>query len=138
MCHDQGDIALKLLDFEGGVNATLALPIIRTSVDYGGAFDIAGQGVTSTLSLVRALEFAAHLAQARKQPERRPIITSLSTWLVRAASTIEYRSRSAVIRDARPFSRTSRPLKVPPPRLPGAGFPIQPNGPSRINGVPGE
>jgi 4-hydroxythreonine-4-phosphate dehydrogenase len=66
MYHDQGHIPLKLLDFEGGVNVTLGLPIIRTSVDHGTAFDIAGQGVASSVSLVRALEFAAHLAQARK------------------------------------------------------------------------
>ena len=66
MYHDQGHIPLKLLDFEGGVNVTLGLPIIRTSVDHGTAFDIAGQGVASTVSLVRALEFAVNLAQARK------------------------------------------------------------------------
>jgi 4-hydroxythreonine-4-phosphate dehydrogenase len=62
MYHDQGHIPLKLLDFEGGVNITLGLPIIRTSVDHGTAFDIAGQGVASTRSLVSALEFAARLA----------------------------------------------------------------------------
>ena len=44
MYHDQGHIPLKLLDFEGGVNITLGLPIIRTSVDHGTAFDIAGKG----------------------------------------------------------------------------------------------
>ena len=44
MYHDQGHIPLKLLDFEGGVNVTLGLPIIRTSVDHGTAFDIAGRG----------------------------------------------------------------------------------------------
>ena len=66
MYHDQGHIPLKLLDFEGGVNVALGLPIIRTSVDHGTAFDIAGQGVASTVSLVRALEFAVNLAQARK------------------------------------------------------------------------
>jgi 4-hydroxythreonine-4-phosphate dehydrogenase len=62
MYHDQGHIPLKLLDFEGGVNITLGLPIIRTSVDHGTAFDIAGKGVASTTSLIRALEFAARLA----------------------------------------------------------------------------
>ncbi len=62
MYHDQGHIPLKLLDFEGGVNITLGLPIIRTSVDHGTAFDIAYQGVASTRSLVSALEFAARLA----------------------------------------------------------------------------
>jgi len=62
MYHDQGHIPLKLLDFEGGVNITLGLPIIRTSVDHGTAFDIAGKGVASTTSLVRALAFAVRLA----------------------------------------------------------------------------
>jgi 4-phospho-D-threonate 3-dehydrogenase / 4-phospho-D-erythronate 3-dehydrogenase len=62
MYHDQGHVPLKLLDFEGGVNVALGLPIIRTSVDHGTAFDIAGKGVASTVSLVKALEFAVKLA----------------------------------------------------------------------------
>jgi 4-hydroxythreonine-4-phosphate dehydrogenase len=62
MYHDQGHVPLKLLDFEGGVNVALGLPIIRTSVDHGTAFDIAGRGVASGVSLVKALEFAARLA----------------------------------------------------------------------------
>ncbi len=61
MYHDQGHIPLKLLDFEGGVNVALGLPIIRTSVDHGTAFDIAGKGVASTVSLIRALQFAVRL-----------------------------------------------------------------------------
>jgi 4-phospho-D-threonate 3-dehydrogenase / 4-phospho-D-erythronate 3-dehydrogenase len=64
MYHDQGHIPSKLLDFEGGVNIALGLPIIRTSVDHGTAFDIAGQGVASTVSFVRALEFAARMAKS--------------------------------------------------------------------------
>lgn len=62
MYHDQGHVPLKLLDFEGGVNITLGLPIIRTSVDHGTAFDIAGTGVASTHSLIRAMQFAAKLS----------------------------------------------------------------------------
>lgn len=62
MYHDQGHIPLKLLDFEGGVNVTLGLPIIRTSVDHGTAFDIAWKGLASTRSLVCALEFAVKMA----------------------------------------------------------------------------
>jgi 4-hydroxythreonine-4-phosphate dehydrogenase len=61
MYHDQGHIPSKLLDFEGGVNITLGLPIVRTSVDHGTAFDIAGQGKASTVSFIRALDFAARL-----------------------------------------------------------------------------
>jgi 4-phospho-D-threonate 3-dehydrogenase / 4-phospho-D-erythronate 3-dehydrogenase len=63
MYHDQGHVPLKLLDFEGGVNIALGLPIIRTSVDHGTAFDIAGKGEAEPVSFVRALEFAARLAR---------------------------------------------------------------------------
>jgi 4-hydroxythreonine-4-phosphate dehydrogenase len=64
MYHDQGHAPLKLLDFEGSVNVALGLPIIRTSVDHGTAFDIAGQGVASTASFASALELAAQMAAA--------------------------------------------------------------------------
>jgi 4-hydroxythreonine-4-phosphate dehydrogenase len=63
MYHDQGHVPLKLLDFEGGVNVALGLPIIRTSVDHGTAFDIAGQGTAQTASFENALEFAVRLAR---------------------------------------------------------------------------
>jgi 4-hydroxythreonine-4-phosphate dehydrogenase len=63
MYHDQGHIPLKLLDFEAGVNVTLGLPIIRTSVDHGTAFDIAGHGVASTSSLMAAVHFALRMAR---------------------------------------------------------------------------
>ena len=63
MYHDQGHVPLKLLDFEGGVNVALGLPIVRTSVDHGTAFDIAGRGIASTTSLVRALELAVNLSR---------------------------------------------------------------------------
>lgn len=64
MYHDQGHVPLKLLDFEGGVNIALGLPIIRTSVDHGTAFDIAGKGVAETGSFLRALEYAVRLTDA--------------------------------------------------------------------------
>ena len=66
MYHDQGHIPSKLLDFEGGVNIALGLPIVRTSVDHGTAFDIAGTGVASTHSLIRAIEFAEKLTSGGK------------------------------------------------------------------------
>jgi len=66
MYHDQGHIPLKLLDFEGGVNVTLGLPIIRTSVDHGTAFDIAGKGVASPKSFVAAFRMAEKLAERRR------------------------------------------------------------------------
>ena len=62
MYHDQGHIPAKLLDFEGGVNITLGLPIVRTSVDHGTAFDIAYKGVATTKSLVAAYRYAIRLA----------------------------------------------------------------------------
>jgi 4-hydroxythreonine-4-phosphate dehydrogenase len=57
--HDQGLIPLKLLHFEDGVNLTMGLPFIRTSVDHGTAFDIAGQGTANPDSLLAALHLAA-------------------------------------------------------------------------------
>jgi 4-hydroxythreonine-4-phosphate dehydrogenase len=62
MYHDQGHIPMKLHGFADAVNVTVGLPIIRTSVDHGTAFDIAYQGVASTQNLVNAFEMAAQLA----------------------------------------------------------------------------
>jgi 4-hydroxythreonine-4-phosphate dehydrogenase len=78
MYHDQGHIPVKLLGFSvdektgrwealSGVNVTLGLPIIRTSVDHGTAFDIAGAGVASETSLIEAIDLAVVLARARKE-----------------------------------------------------------------------
>ncbi|MFC1541954.1 4-hydroxythreonine-4-phosphate dehydrogenase PdxA [Candidatus Latescibacterota bacterium] len=74
MFHDQGHIALKLAGFKfgsdgceiGGVNTTLGMPIIRTSVDHGTAFDIAGKGVASPQSMIEAVEMAAMLAKGKQ------------------------------------------------------------------------
>jgi 4-hydroxythreonine-4-phosphate dehydrogenase len=63
--HDQGLIPVKLLAFGRAVNVTLGLPIIRTSVDHGTAFDIAGRGTADHGSLVEAIRLAARLATAR-------------------------------------------------------------------------
>jgi 4-hydroxythreonine-4-phosphate dehydrogenase len=63
--HDQGLVPIKLLAFGSAVNVTLGLPIIRTSVDHGTAFDIAGQGVADPGSLVQAVRLAADLAARR-------------------------------------------------------------------------
>ena len=60
--HDQGLIPVKLLAFGEAVNVTLGLPIIRTSVDHGTAFDIAGRGVADPGSLIHAVRLAARLA----------------------------------------------------------------------------
>ena len=77
MYHDQGHVPVKLLGFDvdpetgawralSGVNVTLGLPIIRTSVDHGTAFDIAGQGIASEDSLIEAIDFALQFASRRK------------------------------------------------------------------------
>ncbi|MFO8076065.1 MAG: 4-hydroxythreonine-4-phosphate dehydrogenase PdxA [Egibacteraceae bacterium] len=60
--HDQGHIAAKTLDFEGTVSVTMGLPILRTSVDHGTAFDIAGTGAASPGTLAEAYRAAADLA----------------------------------------------------------------------------
>ncbi len=63
--HDQGLIPVKLVAFGEAVNVTLGLPIIRTSVDHGTAFDIAGKGIANPSSLVTAVALAARLASGR-------------------------------------------------------------------------
>jgi 4-phospho-D-threonate 3-dehydrogenase / 4-phospho-D-erythronate 3-dehydrogenase len=76
MYHDQGHIPVKLLGFHvdatsgawerlNGVNVTLGLPVVRTSVDHGTAFDIAGKHQASAHSLIEAIELAVEIAQAR-------------------------------------------------------------------------
>lgn len=62
MYHDQGLIPVKTLDFNGGVNVTLGLPIIRTSPDHGTAFDIAGRGIAHAGSMTAAMKLAVELA----------------------------------------------------------------------------
>ena len=77
MYHDQGHIPVKLLGFSvdpvtrqwrslSGVNVTLGLPIIRTSVDHGTAFDIAGKGIASEQSMIEAIDYA--IKQAGRKP----------------------------------------------------------------------
>lgn len=63
--HDQALIPVKTLDFWGGVNVSLGLPIIRTSPDHGTGFDIAGRGLARPDSLIAALRIAAQMAEAR-------------------------------------------------------------------------
>jgi 4-hydroxythreonine-4-phosphate dehydrogenase len=62
MYHDQGLIPFKLIHFNNGVNTTLGLPIIRTSVDHGTAYDIAGSGIADPGSLIAAIHMAAQQA----------------------------------------------------------------------------
>ncbi len=67
MYHDQGLIPVKMEGFGKGVNVTLGLPVIRTSVDHGTAFDIAGKGIAETGSLIAALEVAVTLTKNKKK-----------------------------------------------------------------------
>lgn len=66
MYHDQGHIAAKMAGFEKGVNVTIGLPIIRTSVAHGTGFDIAGKGIANPGSLIAAIKLAARMARVRK------------------------------------------------------------------------
>lgn len=65
MYHDQGLIPLKMLAFGSAVNVTVGLPIIRTSVDHGTAYDIAGKGIANPDSLIQAVKLAAEMAARR-------------------------------------------------------------------------
>jgi 4-hydroxythreonine-4-phosphate dehydrogenase len=65
MYHDQGHIPMKLLAFDSGVNVSIGLPIIRTSVDHGTAFDIAGSGRAREESMVAAIQVAVKMALAK-------------------------------------------------------------------------
>ena len=77
MYHDQGHIPLKVIGFVynqaekkwdtvAGVNITLGMPIVRSSVDHGTAFDQAGQGVANELSLMNAIDYGIRLAKSNK------------------------------------------------------------------------
>jgi len=66
MYHDQGLIPIKMLDFKGAVNFTLGLPFIRTSVDHGTAYDLAGKGLADPSNLVKAIVTAANLSKLKR------------------------------------------------------------------------
>ncbi len=67
MYHDQGHIPMKLLAFDQGVNVSMGLPIIRTSVDHGTAFDIAGTGQARERSLLAAMDVAVQMVRSRQE-----------------------------------------------------------------------
>jgi 4-hydroxythreonine-4-phosphate dehydrogenase len=66
MYHDQGHIPMKLLAFDSGVNVSVGLPIVRTSVDHGTAFDIAGSGRASEHSMLAAINVAVQMVRAQQ------------------------------------------------------------------------
>ena len=67
MYHDQGHIPMKLLDFEATVNMSLGIPILRTSVDHGTAFDIAGKNIAGAANMKAAIRMAVTMARHRLQ-----------------------------------------------------------------------
>lgn len=67
--HDQGHIPMKLLAFDSGVNVSIGLPIIRTSVDHGTAFDIAGTGRASESSMLAAIDVAIQMVRAERSAD---------------------------------------------------------------------
>ena len=67
MYHDQGHIPMKLIDFEGTVNISLGIPIVRTSVDHGTAFDIAGTNQADSRSMEQAMRLAARMAGTKRR-----------------------------------------------------------------------
>lgn len=64
--HDQGHIATKTVDFEKTISLTIGMPFLRTSVDHGTAFDIAGKGIASAVSMVEAIRLAAEYSETYK------------------------------------------------------------------------
>jgi 4-phospho-D-threonate 3-dehydrogenase / 4-phospho-D-erythronate 3-dehydrogenase len=73
MYHDQGHAAVKMLGIWLGVNVTLGLPIVRTSVEHGTNFDLAGTGRSDARSLIEAIKLASGMAKARGVATKRPI-----------------------------------------------------------------
>jgi 4-hydroxythreonine-4-phosphate dehydrogenase len=67
--HDVGMTAIKVASFGSAVNVTLGLPFVRTSPDHGTALDIAGRGVASAESLVRAMAVAVEMVERRRNPQ---------------------------------------------------------------------
>ena len=63
MYHDQGHIAIKVHDWSRSVTVNLGLPFLRTSVDHGTAFDIAGLGTADPMGMIEAVRLAARLAR---------------------------------------------------------------------------
>lgn len=66
MYHDQGHIPMKLIDFEKTVNVSLGIPVIRTSVDHGTAFDIAGKNIADATNMKAAMQLAVRMAAGRR------------------------------------------------------------------------
>jgi len=90
MYHDQGHIPMKVIDFAGGVNVSLGMPIIRTSVDHGTAFDIAGRNQADATNMKVAMRLAVRMAEGKLA-----LAGQSSTEPVRRASTEDAQARGA-------------------------------------------
>ena len=66
MYHDQGHIPIKVYGFEESISVNLGIPFIRTSVDHGTAFDIAGKNIADPTSMIEAIKLAQNLSQNSK------------------------------------------------------------------------
>ena len=66
MYHDQGHIPIKVYGFEESISVNLGVPFIRTSVDHGTAFDIAGKNIADPTSMIEAIKLAQNLSQNSK------------------------------------------------------------------------
>ena len=98
--HDQGLIPVKLLAFGQAVNVTLGLPIVRTSVDHGTAFDIAGKGVADPESMIAAVLLAARLAQSRRA---RPVALRRATLSTMAEKTEREKAQANIAENRKAF-----------------------------------
>jgi len=107
--HDQGHIAAKMMDFEKTVSVTLGLPIVRTSVDHGTAFDIAGTGKASAVSMIEAVRVATEYAVRS--------VKLGDAGEGRTAQTVRASPLTLGVRAPRPLPRNERGVTEPSYRL---------------------
>ncbi len=95
MYHDQGHIPMKLIDFAGGVNVSLGMPIIRTSVDHGTAFDIAGRNLADATNMKAAMRLALRMVQGKLKFTADSTAGNTNTAVATAATIAQSRAGSA-------------------------------------------
>ena len=117
MYHDQGHGPVKVLGLEAGVNVTIGLPVIRTSVDHGTAFDIAGTGIADHRSMIEALRLGAEMAPRPVGRLRCP------AWRSTPHRRVGARSSASPPPAGSPASRSSPTSSGSPPRRSGATSP---------------
>ena len=95
MYHDQGHIPMKLIDFEGGVNVSLGMPIIRTSVDHGTAFDIAGRNIADATNMKVAMRLAVRMAEGKLALDANPDAVPASSTIASSPQASKAKAGSA-------------------------------------------